>query len=132
MNLQIKRNIIIASISAIVLLVIWSIFLIKNNFHFIDQPYSDEKTQIISREFNESGDMNHIMQYDCELIQQKDAKDYCESKQETLSDFYSELTWDFIEPQLTQKQLEWFYCDMLSETEIKKCKDAIFLYMGQK
>ena len=121
MNIQIKRNIIIVSIIAIALIVIFSIFLIKNNFNFIEQPYSEEKTQIISREFDQSWDMNHIMQYDCALIKANDAKNYCETKQQTLTDFYTGLTWDFIEPQLTQKQLEWFYCEMLSEPEIKKC-----------
>ncbi len=98
----------------------------------LDQPHSDEKTQIVSREFDDEWSLNHIMQYDCASLQKKDSQVYCEEKQQKLYDFYAPLKWEIIQPQLTQKQLEGFYCDLLSDPEDKKCKDAIFLHMGQK
>ena len=132
MNQNIKRIIIISTIIiAIIAVIIW-IFLSRNDYSMITQPYSDEKTQIVSREFDDQWDMNHIMQYDCNSLTQEDAKQYCSSKQQRLYDFYAPMSWDIIQPQLTQDQLEGFYCDVLASPEDKKCKDAIFLHMGQK
>lgn len=127
-----KIIIIAAAIVVIIIAAIIWIFLSKNEVSMIKKPYSDEKTQIVSREFNDEWSLNHIMQYDCESLEKKDSQMYCKEKQEKLYDFYAPLSWEIIQPQLTQKQLEGFYCDLLSEPENKKCKDAIFLHMGQK
>ena len=72
MNQNIKRIIIISTIIiAIIAVIIW-IFLSRNDYSMITQPYSDEKTQIVSREFDDQWDMNHIMQYDCNSLTQED------------------------------------------------------------
>lgn len=132
MNKKIKSIIIIVILLIAICIAAILFFIWKNDYSIVKQPYSNEKTQIITREFDDTGDMNHIMQYDCETLTQKDAQEYCASKQKKLYDFYSTMSWDIIQPQLTQQQLEGFYCDVLVSPEDKKCRDAIFLHMGQK
>lgn len=132
MNKNTKNIVIISWIIIVVIAIIFGYFLSKNDYSIVKQPYSDEKTQIVSREFDDNWDMNHIMQYDCSTLQEEDAKQYCSSKQQKLYDFYATMSWDIIQPQLTQQQLEGFYCEVLVSPEDKKCKDAIFLHMGQK
>lgn len=127
-----KIRIIAAVFAVIIIAIIIWIFLSKNEVSKYNQPYSDEKTQMVSREFDDEWSLNHIMWYDCEALSQEDSQEYCKDKQQKLYDFYAPLSWDIIEPQLTEKQLEGFYCDLLSSPEDKKCKDTIFLHMGQK
>ena len=66
-----------------------------------------------------------MMDFTCKNFKTSQWEQYCETHQKKLQDFFKDATWEELKPQIKEKGMILFPCNMLNEKEEKICDTEI-------
>jgi hypothetical protein len=118
MKSNIKKQLwIICIIVVAVILILW-LYLSKQS------QYGDAEVVEIEHYVSQNGYFS-MMDLKCKDFKTTKWKKYCSEHQEKLKDFYKEATWAELEPQIKEKGMILFPCNVLNSQEEAVCKEKM-------